>query len=32
MDMCFGVCGFMLGLLFPCLADRPQVAGGLSVW
>jgi hypothetical protein len=28
--MCFGTCGFRLGLMFPCLADRPREAGGLS--
>jgi hypothetical protein len=30
MDRCFGSCGFRLGLPFPCLADHPGEAGGLS--
>jgi hypothetical protein len=29
-DRCFGSCGFRLGLLSLCLADRPREAGGLS--
>jgi hypothetical protein len=28
----FGGFGFTFGLLFPCLADRPRDARGLSVW
>jgi hypothetical protein len=30
MDRWLGSRGFTLGLLFPCLADRPRVAGRLS--
>jgi hypothetical protein len=30
MDRCFGSCGFRLGLLFPCLADRLREVGRLS--
>jgi hypothetical protein len=28
----FGGFGFRFGLLFPCLADRPRGACGLSAW